>query len=161
MNERIQQAIDLTKDKVGCIYAIKNTIAFSVSVFIICLVIQFFMNYYLYNLRKQIWVILTECDDDKKEEIKEMNYFFNSKNCFYIILASIKFILIIFFFFYIINFSQAYKGGIIDYVGATFMTWLFLQVIPFISCLIFALFRYYGLKKQDNRLYKLNQVYIY
>ena len=143
------------------VYAIKNTIAFSVSVFIICLVIQFFMNYYLYNLRKQIWVILTECDDDKKEEIKEMNKFFNSKNCFYIILASIKFILIIFFFFYIINFSQAYKGGIIDYVGATFMTWLFLQVIPFISCLIFALFRYYGLKKQDNRLYKLNQVYIY
>lgn len=26
MNERIQQAIELTKDKVGCIYAIKNTI---------------------------------------------------------------------------------------------------------------------------------------
>ena len=142
-------------------YAIKNTIAFSISVFIICLVIQFIINYFFFNLRKKIWIILKECDDDKKEEIKEMNKFFNDKNYFYIVLSSINCVLIIFFFFYIINFSQAYKGGVLDYIGATFMTWLFLQIIPFISCLISALFRYYGLKNQNNRLYKLNQVYIF
>ena len=142
-------------------YAIKNTIAFSISTFIICLVIQFIINYCFFNIRKKIWIILKECDDDKKEEIKEMNKFFNDKNCFYIILAIINFVFMIFFFFYIINFSEAFKGGIIDYLGGTFMTWLFLQVIPFISCIISSLFRYYGLKNQNNRLYKLNQVYIY
>ena len=142
-------------------YALKNTIVFSVSTFIICLFIQFIINYCFFNLRRKIWIILKECDDNKKEEIKEMNMFFNHQNFIYIIIACVDFILIIFFFFYLINFSQAYKGGILDYVGATFMTWLFLQVIPFISCIISALFRYYGLKNNNNRLYKLNQIYIY
>ena len=142
-------------------YALKNTIVFSISTFIICLFIQFVINYCFFNLRRKIWIILKECDDNKREEIKEMNKFFNKQNSIYIIIACVNFILIIFFFFYLINFSQAYKGGILDYVGATFMTWLFLQVIPFISCIISALFRYYGLKNQNNRLYKLNQIYIY
>ena len=142
------------------VYAIKNTIIFSVCTFFICLVLQFFINYYLFNVRKKVWIILKECDD-KKEEIKEMNIFFNNKNCNYILIFFINFVFMLFFFFYIMNFSQAYKGGILDYVAATLMTWIFLQVIPFISCLISALLRYLGLKRQNNRLYKLNQVYIY
>ena len=85
----------------------------------------------------------------------------NNQKCNYIIITLINFIFILSFFFYIINFSQAFKGGIIDYIGATFMTWLFLQVFPFISCLISALLRYYGIKNKNNRLYRLNQVYIY
>ena len=142
-------------------YAIRNTIGFSFAILFICILIQFLINYYFFNIRKKVWIILKEWEDDKKEEIKEMNKFFVDKNLFYIILASINFVFLILFFFYIINFSEAFKGGIIDYLGGTFMTWLFLQVIPFISCIISSLFRYYGLKNQNNRLYKLNQVYIY
>ena len=74
----------------------------------------------------------------------------NKKYNFYIILASINFIYILFFFFYIINFSQAFKGAVVDYIGATFMTWLMLQIIPFITCLISALFRYYGIKNENK-----------
>ncbi len=43
------------------------------------------MNYYLFNLRKQVWALLKECNDDKKEEIKQMNIFMNKKYNFYII----------------------------------------------------------------------------
>ena len=67
----------------------------------------------------------------------------------------------IFFGFYLINFSQAFKGGVLDYVAGTLITWIFLQVIPFLSCIISALFRYYGIKNKNERLYKLNQVYIF
>ena len=142
-------------------YALKYAAGFYVANFFICLIIQFIMNYYLFNLRKQVWALLKECNDDKREEIKQMNIFMNKKNAIYIILASINFIFILFFFFYIMNFSQAFKGAAVDYIAATFMTWLMLQIIPFISCIISALFRYYGIKDENNRLYKLNQVYIY
>ena len=142
-------------------YAIKNTIGFSIATFFICIIVQFTINYYFFNLRRKIWTILKECDDDTKEEIKEMNKFFNDKNCSFILIAFINFAFMIVFFFYIINFSQAFKGGVLDYVAGTFMTWLFLQVAPFVSCLISASFRYLGLKKENNRLYKLNQVYIF
>ena len=142
-------------------YAIKNTIAFSFCTFFICLVVQLILNYYLFNVRKKVWIIFKECDDEKKEEIKRMNIFFNGKNFIYIWIAFINFVFMILFFYYIMNFSQAYKGGVLDYVLGTLMTWIFLQVIPFVSCFISALFRYYGIKKQNNRLYKLNQIYIY
>jgi hypothetical protein len=142
-------------------YALKNTAAYYVSNFIICLIIQFIINYYLFNLREKIWNIIKECNEDNMKEIKLMYSFMKKKKLFYIIIASINFVFIIFFFFYIINFSEVFRGGIIDYIGATFMTWLLLQIIPFITSLISALFRYYGLKKENNRLYKLNQVYLY
>ena len=148
-----------SNDKFG--YAIKHTIGYAWCTFFICIIVQFVINYYLFNVRKKVWVILKEYDNNTKEEIKELNIFFNRKNLTYIWIVCINFVLLIVFFFYIINFSQAYKGGVVDYVGGTLMTWIFLQIIPFISCLISALFRYYGLKKQNNRLYKLNQVYIY
>ena len=132
-----------------------------VSNFIICLVIQVPINYYFFNIREKIWEIISLYKDEEKREIKLLNIFMKKKKRLYIIISAINFIFVIFFFFYIINFCHAYKGGIIDYIGESFMTWLLLQVIPFISCLISALFRYYGLKYQNNRLYKLNQVYIY
>ena len=142
-------------------YALKNTAAYYVSNFVICLIIQFIMNYYLFNLRETIWDLINECKEDNKMEFIKMNSFIKKKKRLYIIISSINFLFILFFFFYIINFSEAFQGGIIDYIGATFMTWLLLQIIPFISCAISALFRYYGLKNKNNRLYKLNQVYIY
>ena len=142
-------------------YALKYAAGYYIPIFIICLIIQFIMNYYLFNLRKQVWALLKECNDDKKEEIKQMNLFMNSQTSTYIVIATINFIFIVFFFFYIINFSQAFKGAVVDYIAGTFMTWLLLQIIPFISCFISAPFRYYGIKNPDNRLYKLNQAYIY
>ena len=141
-------------------YVLKYAAGFYVTNFIIYFIVQFVMNYYLFNLRKQVWALLKECNDDKKEEIKQMNIFMNKKYNFYIILASINFIFILFFFLYIINLCQAFKGEVVDYIWATFMTWLMLQIIPFIICLISALFRYYGIKNENKRLYKLNQAYI-
>ena len=43
-------------------YAIKNTYAFYISNFIICLIIQFIINYCLFNIRKDVWVLLKECN---------------------------------------------------------------------------------------------------
>ena len=146
-------------DKFG--YALKNAAGFYIVNFIICLIIQYVMNYCLFNLRKQVWALLKKCNDNKREEKNIMSIFNYKKTTSYIILASINFIFILFFFFYIINFSQAFKGATIDYIGASLITWLMLQIIPFISCLIFALFRHYGIKNQNNRLYILSQAYIY
>ena len=142
-------------------YALGSTIGFSISTFIICLILQFIINFFCFNLRKQVWEILYECENDIKEEIKKLNKFFDSKKKNFIIAICINFVLMIFFGFYLINFSQAFKGGVLDYVAGTLITWIFLQVIPFLSCIISALFRYYGIKNKNERLYKLNQVYIF
>ena len=58
-------------------YALKYAAGFYVTNFIIYFIVQFVMNYYLFNLRKQVWALIKECNNDKKEEIKQMNIFMN------------------------------------------------------------------------------------
>ena len=141
-------------------YGIKHTIGYAVCNFVIILIIQFAINYYFFNVRKKIWIIIKDCDD-MKEEIRQINIFFYQRNCRFNVIFAVNFILMLFFVFYIINFSEAFKGGILDYVAGSLMTWIFLQVIPFLTCIISALFRYYGLKNNNSKLYKLNQAYIF
>ena len=143
------------------IYSIKHCFVFSIVCFIIIIFVQFLINYYFFNLRKKVWFILKKSDNKKNEEIKAINLFFLKYNIYYIIFASVNFIFVLIFFFYLINFSQAYKGGYIDYLTAAFLTWILLQVFPFITVLISTCFRYYGIKKGYKKLYKLNQVYAF
>ena len=159
-NIQNDENIEAISSNVKFAYAIKHTIGYAVANFVIIFIIQFAINYYFFNIRKKIWIIIKDCDD-MKEEIKQLNIFFHEKNRSFILIFFINFILMLFFVFYIINFSEAFKGGILDYVAGALMTWIFLQVFPFITCFISVLFRYYGLKNNNSKLYKMNQVYIF
>jgi hypothetical protein len=143
------------------IFALKNCLIYSIICFIIILCVQFLVNYIFFNLRRKIWKILKLCNDEKNEEIKEINIFMVNYNKYYLIIGSINFILMMIFFYYLVNFSQAYKGGYIDFLTGGFITWIFLQIFPFITCFISSVFRFCGIKKGYSKLYKLNQVYAF
>ena len=143
------------------IFALKNCLIYSIICFIIILCVQFLVNYIFFNLRRKIWKILKLCNDEKNEEIKEINIFMVNYNKYYLIIGSINFILMMIFFYYLVNFSQAYKGGYIDFLTGGFITWIFLQIFPFITCFISSIFRFCGIKKGYSKLYKLNQVYAF
>ena len=143
------------------IFALEHCIIYSLICFIIIMIVQFLINYLFFNLRKKLWIIITHSNNDKKEEIKQINFFFLKYNIYYLIITGINFIFMILFFYYLINFAQAYKGGYIDYITGGFMTWIMLQVFPFITCFISTIFRICGIKCGYNKLYKLNQVYIF
>ena len=142
-------------------FALEHCIIYSLICFIIIMIVQFLINYLFFNLRKKLWIIITHSNNDKKEEIKQINFFFLKYNIYYLIIAGINFIFMILFFYYLINFAQAYKGGYIDYITGGFMTWIMLQVFPFITCFISTIFRICGIKCGYSKLYKLNQVYIF
>ena len=143
------------------IFALKHCVIYSLICFIIIIFVQFVMNYSFFNLRKKIWLVIKECNNEQKEEIQKINILFLRYNRYYLIITSINFIFMILFFYYLINFSQAYKGGYIDYITAGFMTWIMLQIFPFITCFISTIFRFCGLKKGHRKFYKLNQAYIF
>ena len=112
-------------------------------------------------MRKKVYIIIKQCKNDEKEEIKELNAFLLKYNCYFIIISGINFIFMILFFFYMINFSEVYKGGYIDYITSSLLTWAFLQIFPFITCFVSTIFRYCGIHNKCRKLYKLNQVYIF
>ena len=140
-------------------YALKNGAVMGFISFIVCYLVQELLNRYLINNRKAVDDLVNSTIGKVKDErIREILRKPRKK---YIIIVSINFLLMIIFFCYITNFYGVYRGGILDYLAASLITFIFIQGFPFILCLVFALFRYFGIKKSNNRLYNIGQLLIY
>ena len=63
------------------------------------------------------------------------------------------------FFIYLTNFSAVYTGGILDFIGAGILTFILLQIFPFVSSLLLSLLRFYGLKNTNGALYSMSQIF--
>ena len=138
-------------------YAFKHTILFSVYSFIICYVIQAVISFFYFNLRKRINMIISN-DCNVEEEIKD---YLDTVRIKYKFMFMINMMLMILFGYYIINFSVVYRGGDLDYIAAAILTFVFLQIFPFFVCFVLAIFRYCGLKKSEQNIYKFSQIFAY
>ena len=140
-------------------YAFKNTFLMGFISFLICFLVQELLNRFIINNRVEIdKLINSTIGKVKDEKIKEV---LKKPRIKYIILVSINFALMLVFFYCVTNFYAVYRGGIIDYIAASLITFIFIQIFPFILCLIFSLFRYFGIKKSNDKLYKIGQLLIY
>ena len=101
---------------------------------------------------------MTKDDGNIEEQLKE---YFETVRTKYKFIFMINIILMLFFWYYIINFTAIYRGGDLDYIAASILSFIFLQIFPFFVCLILALLGYCGLKKSDENIYKISQVLAY
>ena len=137
-------------------YAMKHCFPEVIITFIICLIIQFIINFVFFGIRRELCIISI---NEKKENMnKEVQKLIKKTRKRYIIFSFINLFLMIIFFVYLTNFSNAYSGGALDYVGAGIWTFIFLQIFPIISSLIIALLRQNGIKNRNVTMYKLSQV---
>ena len=137
-------------------YSMKHCFPEVIITFIICLIIQFIINFVFFGIRRELCIISI---NEKKENInKEVQKLIKKTRKRYIIFSFINLFLMIIFFVYLTNFSNAYSGGALDYVGAGIWTFIFLQIFPIISSLIIALLRQNGIKNRNVTMYKLSQV---
>ena len=125
--------------------------------FVICMIVQFIINYIFFGIRRDLCYISI---NEKKEEVinREVQKVIKKVKVKYIVFAVINLILMVVFFIYLTNFSNAYSGGALDYIGAGIWTFIMLQILPFISSLIIATLRYYGMKKSSQGMYKISQI---
>ena len=138
-------------------YAFKHTAVNSVICFLICFIIQSILNYLYFNIRNKINEIIIN-NNNIEEEMKE---FLGTVITKYKFIFIIDMVLMIFFSCYIINFSAVYIGGDLDYISASILTFIFLQVFPFFICFILTLIRYIGIKVSSEKLYKTSQILAY
>ena len=138
-------------------YAMKHCFPEVFITFVICMVVQFIINYIFFGIRRDLCYISI---NEKKEEIinREVQKVIKKVKVRYIIFAVINLILMVVFFIYLTNFSNAYSGGALDYIGAGIWTFILLQILPFISSLIISLLRYYGMKKSSQGMYRISQI---
>ena len=140
-------------------YAFKNAFLMGFISFIICFLVQELLNRFVINNRVEIDKLINSTIGKVKDD--NIRKVLSKPRIKYIILVSINFIFMIVFFYCITNFYGVYRGGTIDYIAASLITFIFIQIFPFILCLIFALLRYFGIKKSNERLYKIGQLLIY
>ena len=137
-------------------YAFKHTFINSLICLAICFVIQSILNYSYFNVRNKIEEIIYY--HNKDEEILEFFWTIMRK---YKFMFLIMMILMVIFFCYMTNFSAVYIGGDLDYISASILTFIFLQIIPFFICLILTLIRYIGIKVSSKNLLKISQIFAY
>ena len=146
------------------VYGLKHAILSGFISFLICLIIQSIFNYFFFNIKKKLTEIeaVAKVDSNQKNNKKNINkkdileLMKKAKKC-YIIFFSIGFGIMIIIFYSVIIFSEVYIGGVLDFIAGVFWAFIFLQIIPFIYCLIFSLCRYKGIKNSNEKLYKFGQ----
>ena len=137
-------------------YAMKHCFPEVIITFIICMIAQFIINFIFFGIRRELCLIAI---NEKKENMnKEVQKLIKKTKIRYIIFSFINLVFMIIFFVYLTNFTTAYSGGALDYIGAGIWTFIFLQILPFISSLIITFLRYYGIKKNKEGMYKISQV---
>ena len=143
-------------------YALGHTVLSGFISFIICLIIQSVINFFIFNLKKKLnelaLIIQKKKKINEQDKINEIVLIMKKERKKYIIFFSICFAVMIVIFYLMINFNEVYHGGILDLIGGFFWTFIFLQIIPFIYCLIFAGIRYYGIKNKNEKMFYYSQI---
>ena len=129
--------------------------------FVICLIIQSVLNFFFFNIKKKLtYIDKTQIKDE--DEINNKNEYIlqlmRREKKRYIIFFSIGFVFMIIIFYLAVTFVGVYIGGALDFIAGIFWTFIFLQIIPFIYCLLFSYCRYKGIKDNNERLFKIWQI---
>ena len=108
-------------------YGFKHSIFSGFISFIICFLLEINFDFFIFNIRRKI-------NKDNKPEIK-----IKKENKKYIIFFGVGIIIMLIIFYSFIAFNEVYKGGISDLIPGAFWSFIFLQIIPFVYCLFWAL----------------------
>ena len=141
-------------------YAMKKGFKKSVLSFVLCLIIYYLIEYIFFNLRKKITILTLENNKDLNiyklnRKIVEYIKLIRKKMIIYISIISVFYII---FSIYIINFSFSYPSGILDCISNSIITFMLLQIFPFISSLIICLMRYLSISQKNRILYEFTQI---
>ena len=134
-------------------YGLSHAVLSGFISFLVCLIIQSVLNFFIFNIKKKLEQIGKI--SDKKENMEEILQLLRKTRNIYIIFFSIGFAVMIIIFYFAITFAEVYIGGVLDFVAGVFWTFIFLQIIPFIYCLIFAYCKYKGIKDNKEILFNI------
>ena len=140
-------------------YSFQHTIKVGIISFIICSIIQFFVDYFFFNSKNKLVKLKQESNNDNRNIIIFLNEHYYNK--YYLIFFSLNLITIVFICYTLITFNQIYKGGLPDLFAAMIWTFIFLQFFPFINCIIFAFIIKEGMKHKIDCLIKVGEFFYF
>ena len=140
-------------------YSISHGLKNIIISFCVCLFLKYILGVFL-NVRRKIGNILIKESKVKNEKIlnktnmrKIQKNMFCKFNTFFIFCLLIMIVI----FLYLTNFCLVYSGMVIDIISQSIMSFIILQICPFILCLFISGFRSIGLKYNSQLFFLINK----
>ena len=130
-------------------YAFKHCFKNAFISFILCLIIQLIIGFIFFGTKKKISNIIEI--KEKTSQEKEYNNVMSKIKSLFIVFFIINFVLLILFSTYIIGFNMIYNKSLSDFLIPSFITFILLQIIPFITSIIITIIMHSGLKKENQK----------
>ena len=157
-NYNIQNSDDVLKSHKIVQYAMGHGFGNAMLSFGICLVVFYLFEYIFFNIRRKINSLSMEENPKLNRLNVKVIHLIKTVRKKYLAYICISSFFMIVFGIYLINFSFVYPGGVLDYVSNSIITFIFLQIFPFITSLLICLMRYYSFKKNSQGLYDFSQI---
>ena len=131
-------------------YAFKHCFKNSFISFLICFIIEIIIGLIFFGTKRKIDKII-----EIKEKISQKTEYDIIKSKIkksFIIFFVVNIILIIIFSCYITEFNMIYDKSVADFLIPSFITFIILQIIPFITSIIITIIIHNGLKKENEQM---------
>jgi hypothetical protein len=149
-----------TGEKIG--YSFGHGFINALKSFIICLIFQFVLGFIFFGTKKKVdYLIERKKDKEKAFDIGEYSTTMSKIKSLFITFFIINFVLLIIFSSYLIGFNMVYKGSESDFLIPTLVTFILLQILPFIISIIISLLWYNGLKKENRTLVNIAKTFLF
>ena len=127
--------------------------------FIICAFIQLIIGFIFFGTKKKIENVI-EIKEEQTQK-KDFNKVMSKIKALFIIFFIINFILIILFSIYITGFNIVYDKSAFDFIIPSLITFILLQILPFIICAIITLLLYLGMKNENKNLVNIAKMLLF
>ena len=130
-------------------YSLNNCIINAVISFVFCIIIQLILGLVFFSTKKKIDNLI---EFNKIIEVKNENTVLKKIKCLFILFFFINFILIIIFSLFLLGFNLINNNSEIDFLIPSLATFIFLQIIPFLTSIIITIIMYSGLKNDNKNI---------
>ena len=139
-------------------YSLNHSIANILISFIICIIIQLVIGLLFFNTKEKIDGLI---EFNKIIQVKNNNVVLKKIKCLFIIYFIINFILVIFFCIFLIGFNTINNNSQIDVLLPSLITFVLLQIIPFLISIIITIIMYFGLKKENKKMISIAKTFLF
>ena len=141
--------------KMTFMFFFKNQIYRIVYASICAEIIKFIIEFFA-NSKKKIELLIKKEKSNDSFRIEVVKVLHSMKRN-YLILLIINFLFIIFFWYFLSTFCNVYKNSQLDWLKGSIITFVVIELLPFLFCLFITCLRYLGLKCKMEGAYKLSQ----
>ena len=145
-----------TFDKIK--YSLNNCIIKAFISFAICFAVQLIIGLLFFNTKKKVDNLI---EFDKIMIAKKENSVLKKIKCLFILFFFFNLILIIIFFLFLLGFNIINNNSEFDFLIPSIITFLLLQIIPFLTSIIITIIMYLGLKKDNKKMINIGKTLLF